>query len=136
MSDSKDKSRENEGDELELLESGPSKEKAPGFSWVKKLGKAAEAIKEDYKKSDLKQQVDEAASQTKEFLDEKGVTEKASKAYDATQDHLDTVAGTKLLQLVEERLELQAKYNDILATKLQEAIQRIEALGRRTDESR
>ena len=136
MSDSKDKSEEIKGEVLEPLEISQSKEEVPKSSWLGGLGKLAEELKEDYKQSNLKKRVNETASQAKEFLDENGVAEKATKAYGATQDHLDTVAGTKLLRLVEERLELQAKYNDILATKLQEALNRIEALERRNDGSK
>ncbi|MCA9463023.1 MAG: hypothetical protein KC563_02515 [Nitrospira sp.] len=87
-------------------------------------------LKETYGESELKKKLDEAVSHSKDYLDDKGITEKALKAYDATQEHFDAVSGAKILRLVEERGELQAKYNDILATKLQEALQRIEALER------
>lgn len=46
----------------------------------------------------------------------------------AVGEGFDVVSGKKLLQLVEERLELQTQYNDILATKLEEALRRIAAL--------
>lgn len=45
---------------------------------------------------------------------------------------LDTITGAAILKLVEERLELQARYNDILATKLDEALKRVEILERPT----
>lgn len=99
---------------------------------LEKLGKnlteTFETIKKDYPSAEVKKRVDQLTSQTEHYLDETGVTEKVSRAYGATQEHLDTVTGAKLLQLAEERMELQAKYNDILATKLAEALQRIEVL--------
>ena len=129
--------------EIEPTNPGSLKEvprKTSLFKGWGEVGKAlrddAEQLKETYGESDFKKNLDDAVVRSKDYLDEKGVIEKAAKAYDATQDHLDTVAGTKLLRLVEERLELQAKYNDILATKLQEALNRIEALERRNDESK
>lgn len=104
-------------------------------SLFKRWGDLGQALKDDagqlketYGESDLKKRVDEAVAHSKDYLDDKGITEKASQAYDATQEHFDRVSGAKILRLVEERGELQAKYNDILATKLQEALQRIEAL--------
>ncbi len=43
----------------------------------------------------------------------------------AVGEGFDVVSGKKLLQLIEERLERQMQYNDILATKLEEALRRI-----------
>ena len=107
--------------------------------WASKAGKFVQqlsdkavevtsAAKEEFDKSELKTRAATAAQATKQFLDEKGVTEKVVKVSDVIGDNLDTVAGVKQLQLVEERLELQAQYNDILAEKLEEALGRIEAL--------
>ena len=45
-----------------------------------------------------------------------------------TSEVLDTVSGQKILEHMEERNVLQDKYNDILATKLEEALHRIEVL--------
>lgn len=78
--------------------------------------------------------MEQLSSSTKRFLDGKGITEHVSKAYDTTQQHLDAVSGAKIRRLVEERLELQEKYNDILATKLFEALQKIEALEIRLEQ--
>ncbi len=72
--------------------------------------------------------IDEKVTKTKEFLDETGVTKKVNDVSDSVGNHFDVVSGTKQLILVEERLELQAKYNDLLAQKLDEALTRIAAL--------
>lgn len=97
----------------------------------KNITDTIDLVKRDYSGAEVKKQIDQLASQTKEYLDKTGVTEKVTKAYGVTQDHLDTVTGVKLLQLVEERMGLQAQYNDILATKLAEALRRIDILEKR-----
>jgi len=48
---------------------------------------------------------------------------------------LDTVSGKAMYDLVKERLDLQDRYNDLLATKLQEALDRIDELEDRLDKS-
>ena len=52
----------------------------------------------------------------------------AKTAASAVGDGMDVVSGKKVLELVEQRLELQSQYNDVLATKLEEALQRIDVL--------
>ena len=108
-------------------------------SWRAKANSALKDIKEkaveisqtakaELKESGFTDKVAEAAERTKKFLDEKGVTEKVNQASDKVSEHFDVVAGAKQLQLVEEHLALQSTYNDVLAEKLEEALNRIEAL--------
>lgn len=47
---------------------------------------------------------------------------------------LDTISGKAMYELVRDRLDLQDRYNDLLATKLQEALDRIDVLERRLAE--
>ncbi|MBC97006.1 MAG: hypothetical protein CME63_04615 [Halobacteriovoraceae bacterium] len=61
------------------------------------------------------------------------VGKKASKLSGDASNALDEISGKKLLALVEERLTIQDTYNDILATKLEEALQRIEELEQRLE---
>jgi hypothetical protein len=49
-------------------------------------------------------------------------------AVDAVKEKLDSATGQKMYDLVQERLAVQDQYNDVLAAKLHEALQRIEAL--------
>lgn len=98
---------------------------------TEKVSGSMGSAKEEYEHSDVKRYLDKLSAETKRFLDEHGITEHVSKAYDTTQEQLDVVSGSKILRLVEERLELQEKYNDVLATKLSEALQRIELLEAR-----
>lgn len=80
----------------------------------------------------LKNEIDKLAEEKikliKRYLDDKGVTSKAKSVADFTEEQLDILSGSKALKLVEERLILQEKYNDILATKLDEVLNRIENL--------
>jgi polyhydroxyalkanoate synthesis regulator phasin len=48
---------------------------------------------------------------------------------------LNTISGKAMYELVRDRLELQDRYNDLMATKLQEALDRIEELERRLGET-
>jgi hypothetical protein len=73
--------------------------------------------------------------EVKEYMDQNGITEKAefgiskAKEYsDIAGEHLDQASGKKILELVEQRLNLQTDYNDLLATKLDEALSRIKEL--------
>ena len=81
-----------------------------------------------YQSSGLKQVVEKTSSDAQSFLDESGVSDKAKKVVSTIDEHVDILSGQRLLQLVEERLALQAKYNDILATRLDEAITKIREL--------
>jgi hypothetical protein len=107
-------------------ESGATRKWATRIS--KKVQEAAGAVEAGFETSSLKQSVDRAMQTAKQALDDSGATAVTSKVYETTQDHLDAVTGAKILRLVEERLEIQARYNDILATKLHEALQRLEAI--------
>lgn len=49
-------------------------------------------------------------------------------AYDFTEEKFDVVIGQAMYELVQERLALQDRYNDILATKLHEALEKIKEL--------
>jgi galactokinase/mevalonate kinase-like predicted kinase len=52
----------------------------------------------------------------------------AGDAIGAAGGFLDVAAGRRMYNLVQERLDLQSRYNDILAYKLEEALKRIAAL--------
>src|SRR4030067_764508 len=85
-------------------------------------------IKEEIEKIELKEKAKKQTEKVKTFLEDKGITPKIKTATDFTEKQLDILSGNKALKLVEERLILQEKYNDILATKLDEALSRIENL--------
>jgi hypothetical protein len=62
------------------------------------------------------------------LLDRAGVKETAEKITDTVSEQLDVVSGKKILDEVRRRLTTQDKYNDVLATKLFEALERIKIL--------
>jgi hypothetical protein len=95
---------------------------------AKQAQEASDVASKTYHESRLKHTVEETATWTKEHLDKTGVTEIASRVADTVGEEFDKISGKKILELVEERLALQARYNDILASKLDEALQRITAL--------
>ncbi len=103
--------------------------------WFKKATdvatETATAIKSEYDGSELKKNVDEKLKETEKVLDDLGVTEKASEISSYTSDQFDKVSGSKILELVEERLSKQDSYNDLLAEKLDEALNRVSELEKK-----
>ena len=93
-----------------------------------KLDDALEAAGELYEHTGIKKVVEKSAKGTKNVLAKTGVTTAATKVSEVAGEHLDTLTGIKVYKLVEERLAIQSRYNDILATKLDEALKRIELL--------
>lgn len=89
---------------------------------------ASHVAKEAYERSGLRSKVGAVSRGTKDLLETSGVSDTAAHFSRAAGEQLDTLSGAKLLELVEERLAIQSKYNDILATKLQEALDRIQRL--------
>ena len=61
-------------------------------------------------------------------LDQSGTKQACKDAAQAVVDKLDELSGKRLLELVEEKLQLQDLYNNVLATRLAEALERIAAL--------
>lgn len=91
----------------------------------------ADTVKETYEASQFKSQVNKQTETAKKILDDSGVSDIVGSISETATDQFDTVTGVKILALVEKRLELQAKYNDILAVKLEEALTRIQELETR-----
>lgn len=94
----------------------------------------AKILKDEFDKLELKKKAKEKTKKAKKYLDDKGVTSKIKTAAEFTEEQLDILSGSKALRLVEERLMLQEKYNDILATKLDEALNKIENLETKLNE--
>ena len=76
-----------------------------------------------------------AIKKTKEFCDEKGVTEKAIKVGNKISVSKKTFTGERASEEVTKIINLQKCYNDLLATKLEEALKRIEVLEQRLDKA-
>jgi hypothetical protein len=61
-------------------------------------------------------------------LEQRGVKQAIKETSVAVGGKLDEVTGKRLLELVEHRLQMQDLYNDVLATRLAEALDRISRL--------
>lgn len=59
---------------------------------------------------------------------ESGVKKHLETAITKSGEQLDVLSGQAMYELVQERLALQDRYNDLLATKLHEALERISEL--------
>lgn len=71
----------------------------------------------------------------KNYMEEAGITEKAEQGINKAKEmsemaneHFDKVSGKEILKIVEERLRTQTEYNDLIATKVEEALERISVL--------
>lgn len=93
--------------------------------------KASDAINSTTNKlvqSETGQKLNEVSKKVRETYRDSGLEAKVETVTSTASENFDIVSGAKILQLVEERLAIQEKYNDILATKLEEALQRIATL--------
>lgn len=66
-------------------------------------------------------------------LEQRGAKKALKDTTGAVVGKLDQVTGKKLVEMLEERLRVQDEYNDILATRLAEALERIAKLEARID---
>ncbi len=89
------------------------------------MSSTAKNLKTEFDQSKVKAKIDETTQTAYDFLKEKGVIDQAEKISNGVSERLDVISGAKILALVEERLDIQSRYNDILATKLEEALNRI-----------
>ena len=90
-------------------------------------GAAIEAGKGVYTRSGL----DAAVDYIGDGLEQKGVFDAIESATDAVGDRLGQVTGRRLVEMLEEKLRLQDQYNDVLATRVAEALERIAQLEAR-----
>lgn len=90
----------------------------------------AEAGKQVYSKTGVESVVTYLDSE----LDRRGVKQSLSDTSTAIGNKLDEVTGKRLVDLLEERLQLQDSYNDILATRLAEALDRLDHVESRLRE--
>jgi hypothetical protein len=91
---------------------------------------ALEASKQAYTGSKLQSAVKYVDGE----LDQRGAKKALKDTTGAVVGKLDQVTGKRLVEMLEERLRIQDEYNDILATRLAEALDRIAKLEARTHE--
>jgi len=91
-------------------------------------------LKDKAKSEDFKNDIRAAVTEVLDLALEKvpstidAAKDVALDASDAFSNRIDELSGEKMFKEVEERLNQQDKYNDILATKLHESLQRIQDL--------
>ena len=90
-------------------------------------GVAIEAGKGVYTRSGL----DTAVDYIGDGLEQKGVFDAIDSATEAVGDKLGQITGKRLVEMLEAKLRLQDQYNDVLATRLAEALERIARLEAR-----
>lgn len=78
--------------------------------------------------------VSKTAAEQAEQLRNSRIWEHVGTAKEQAGHHLDTISGKAMYDLVRDRLELQDRYNNLLASKLQEALERIDELEKRLAE--
>lgn len=90
-------------------------------------GEASDRMKASVVQASENYQVAERVGRVREKLD-KNTPEFVKDTASKVSNSVDVVSGAKLLAEVREMITLQEKYNDTLATKLEEALQRIAVL--------
>jgi|GEM_PF-6515659 len=120
---------ENENEPSELTEQ--SQEKEP-TRFDNLLSKAKDSVT-----STSKVVAEKSSQLASSAVDMAGsVAKKTGETAKTTADYVgegfDVASGKKILALVEERLELQTLYNNVLAVKLEEALNRIAVLEEKT----
>jgi hypothetical protein len=94
------------------------------------IGKQAiESSKQAYAGSKLESAVNYLDGE----LEQRGAKKAIKDTTGAVVGKLDQVTGKRLVELLEEKLRVQDEYNDILATRLAEALERIEKLEERVN---
>ena len=88
-----------------------------------------------FKYLDDNPQIKEEINKHKELISEKyettGTKDYVETTLTKTSDKLDIISGQKMYDLVKDKLALQDKYNDLLATKLVETLDKIKDLENR-----
>lgn len=93
---------------------------------------AVEAGKRAYSGSKLESAINYVDGE----LDDRGAKRAIKDTAEAVVGKLDQVTGKRLVELLEAKLRIQAEYNDILATRLAEVLDRIGKLEARFDANR
>lgn len=109
------------------------------FRYREKLGQSANRLKGLTQKAsnqsrDYLATVKHTANQATERYQQSGAKKYVDAAQQHTSEAFDTVSGKAMYDAVQERLAVQDRLNDVLADKLQEALDRIDRLERRLAE--
>ena len=86
-----------------------------------------------YEKSGAKKQIDDLSEKAHKHYSESGLKDHVDSVSGNISNQFDVVSGKAMYDAVLERLALQEEYNDILASKLFEALEKIQELEKRLD---
>ena len=115
----------------DLGEAIADKAVAAASSGVSLATNAASAVVEAGADAYAGSRLESLVSYVGEGLDDRGVFDAIETATGAVGDKIGQVTGKRLMEMLEEKLKLQDQYNDVLATKLAEALDRIAKLEAR-----
>jgi hypothetical protein len=121
-------------EKLGELSSHASKAAAIGASGVAKTAEIGKQTLEAGKQAYSGSKLESAVNYIDNELDHRGAKTAIKDTTGAVVDKLDQVTGKRLIELLEEKLRSQDAYNDVLATRLAEALERITKLEARFNE--
>jgi len=106
-----------------------------GKQALKAAGDATLGAVETGKRAYTGSKLESAVNYVDGELDERGAKRAIKDTAEAVVGKLDQVTGKRLVELLEAKLRAQDEYNDILATRLAEALDRIGKLEARFDDN-
>lgn len=112
-----------------------AKTAALGKEALEAAGDATRGAVETGKRSYTGSKLESAINRLDGELDQRGTKRAIKDTAEAVVGKLDQVTGKRLVELLEAKLRAQDEYNDILATRLAEALDRIAKLEARLNEN-
>ncbi len=91
-------------------------------------GSLAASAGRKYEESGVKERIDSAANTVKQQYEDSGLKDRAESVSNTVSGQFDIVSGQAMFQAVQDHLAKQEQYNDVLANKLFEALERIKQL--------
>jgi hypothetical protein len=92
------------------------------------VGNLTDATTKKYEESGVKEKVATFANTTSKKYEESGAKERVEAVTGKVSEQFDVLSGQAIFQAVQDNLAKQDQYNDVLANKLLEALDRIKQL--------
>ena len=89
------------------------------------------SLKSKFEKSGAKDFVDQALGAGNDLLKKTRISETASQISESVNNELDSISGKKIMEKLTAHIVLQEQYNDVLAGKLEETLNRVEELEKK-----
>ncbi|MCY4151380.1 MAG: hypothetical protein OXE94_03985 [Aestuariivita sp.] len=110
---------------------GKSKISEKALNASKQIASAVDEVRDKAKEFDEKNKITEKTLETKEQITSavaENTPEQVKLALEKISETSEVISGSKIMSDMTEALEIQRTFNDILASKLEEALNRISAL--------